>query len=180
MSLSDSSQSCSPSLASSVDTANSFTLPSPSLRESDLVVTPPQSESKSKFTHRHFLRPHIIGRRMSLPTYPRFYSASPPPSPPNRPQYKRDIMPQSHSPSPPPPPLNNSRYKQDTLLQQPYPSIPRYHPYIPRGRGMVPPALHYAARSLGVMTPNDVTLEEVKEVRCIMTSSVSYLTLACK
>lgn len=135
----------SPSLTSSVDTAKSFSLPSP--KGSDLVCKPLQFQSKLPYHNSRFKQPSI--RRMSASdvlSQPRCFSTSPPSSPSNNPSKKRDTGHESCSPQSP----------------------MRYHPYIPRGRGVIPPALHYAARSLGVMSPTDVTLEEVEEVCCII------------
>ena len=50
-------------------------------------------------------------------------------------------------PKPPPPP----------------PSPKRYHPYTPRS-GPIPPGLHDAARSLGIISPMDLTLDKVEQV----------------
>ena len=150
MPLSDASHlSRSPSLTSSIDSSKSSSLPSP--KGNDLVIGPPQFNSKSPSNHGRFKQPTT--RRMTTSdtlTQPRYISASPLSPASNNLPNKRDTLSESHSPHSP---------------------LRRYHPYVPRERGFIPPALHYAARSLGIMSPTDITLEEIGEVCCTVASA---------
>lgn len=157
MSLSDTSHSSrSPSLSSSVDSAKSYSLPSP--KGSDLVIQPLQLKSNSPYHNSRLKQPSI--RRMSasdtLSQLRRF---------------------STNTPSPPPIDFPDTRDTHDDSCSPHSPA--RYHPYIPRGRASVPPALHYAARSFGVMSPVDITFEEVEEVRCIITliNQLTYMRI---
>lgn len=161
-----------PSLSLSVDSTPSSSLVTP--RGSELVVMPPQSKSKSLFNQPH-------SGRMSN-TFPSLhYSLSPSPlskhhldknsdsdafsicntsphpcySPPSSPLSKRHLY---HS--------NSDASSTQDPNEQPHCSMTgkRYHPYIPRKSGPIPPAVHYAAQSLGVMSPTDMMLAEVSEV----------------
>lgn len=49
---------------------------------------------------------------------------------------------------------------------------PQYHPYTPR----ISHGLHYTAQSLRILSPSDVTLQEVEKVCCMLHLPVSYLT----
>lgn len=161
-----------PSLSLSVDSTKSSSLVTP--RGSELVVTPPQSRSKSLFDQPR-------SGRMSDTSPSLRYSSSPSPLSKRRLDKRSDsdassICDTSPHPcySPPSSPLSKRRlYRSNSDAsstrdpnEQPHCSMTgkRYHPYIPREGGPVPPALHYAARSLGVMSPTDMTLAEVSEV----------------
>ena len=146
MPLSDTSHSsCSPSLTSLVDSAKLFSLPSP--KGDDPIVELPQF--KSKFPSNHSCLNQVSIRKMSALdtlTCPCYLSTSLPDSPSNNISNNQDIPLESHSPR--------------SLMQQ-------YHPYIPRERGIIPPALHYTMQSLRIMTSTDVMLEEVEEVHTV-------------
>ena len=140
----------SPSLAFSVNSAKSSPLPSP--RDPVSIFEPQQLKTKLTLDEGH-IQPST--RTMSTLTQPRNPLLSPP-SPPYRLPLHPDVHPviAPHSPR-------------------------RYHPYTPRS-GPIPPRLHYAARSLGITSPTDLTLDQVYKVRCIvdLISLLSHVQIA--
>ena len=148
----------SPSLTAS---ANSSSLPSPKEGVFDTRAKPlnskfPSSDGPAK-------RPSI--RRMSFHSDPliRSYSSlqSPPSSPPHRFMHRQ-----------------NSRSPVSLGTRAASGQKPRYLPYSPRS-GTIPPGLHFAAWALGLSSPTHVTLEEVKEICCSMSSVDHVLTHFC-
>ena len=155
MPLSDASHlSSSPSLTSLVDSAPSSSVPSPN--ESVQVIEPQRIKSEFPFDSGCIRQPSI--RRMSaLDTlaHPPHFSFIPPSSPGYRHPNNQD-------------PSLKSWFSKTQKRQ--------YQPYTPQS-GNVLPGLLYAARSFGISSPTDLTVDGVEEV-CHIIVSINYLT--CK
>jgi len=154
MSLSDTSHLSSPSLTSLVDSTPSSSIPSP--QESNPVIEPQPFKYKFPLDNSCIRQPTI--RRMST----------------------SDTLAHSchFTPSPPSSPAHRTSSKQDANLQTRFANTQgqRYQPYTPRS-GNVLPGLLYAARSFGIMSPTDLTVDGAEEV-CFVIALINDLT--CK